>query len=513
MTRRNTNMKYIREILRLKYENKLNNSGIAVSLKIGRTTVRECLKRASAANIGWPIPEQIDDSNLEAMLYPSSQSEKSKQKQAKLDFERTHKELKRKGTTLHLLWEEYCAPNPEGYSYSQFCQLYRDWAGKRGIWMPQIYKAGEKMFVDYTGVTMPITNEKDGSVHAAQIFVAVLGASTYVYAEATLSQKMQDFVMSHCRAFRFFGGVPELVIPDNLKSAIIKAHRYEPDENPTYREMAKHYGVVILAARVRRPQDKPLVEQAVQQVERQILAPLRDRQFFNLNELNDEIKPRLDQMNKKPFQKISSSRWCQFEEIDQPALKPLPIIPYEYAQWQTTKASMGYLVFVDEHYYSVPYRLAGEIMETRRTKNIVEIYYKNRRIASHQRSYVKGGKTILKEHMPKSHQEYAECTAEKVLKEGGEIGRQTKSLFMTIMDESGHPKKGTKICTGILRLKKSYGKDRLEAACDRACRVGGHSLASIESILKKGLDQQEMKESNQSPVAHIFHENIRGDFE
>lgn len=511
MTRKSTNMKHIREILRLKRDHKLTNADIARSLSIGRTTVRECLRRAFLAGVNWPIPESLDDLDLEALLYPSAKSKDTQTKQEGLDLEKIHKELKRKNMTLYLLWDEYRQINSNGYMYSQFCKLYRNWAGQKDLWMPQVHKVGEKMFVDYTGITMPITNPKDGSIYKAQIFVAVLGASLYVYAEATMSQTLQDWISSHCNAFKFFGGVPEIVIPDNLRSAINKAHIYEPEENPTYQEMASHYGVVIMAARVRKPKDKPLVEQAVQQVERQILAPLRDRKFFNLNELNYEIKPLLEKMNKKSFQKISGSRWSQFEEIEKAALKPLPETAYEYAEWQKARANKGYMVFVGEHYYSVPYQYADKKVDVRSTKNMVEIFYKSKRITSHRRNYKKGGKTILKEHMPKSHLKFAEWTPEKILETGSKIGEQTKTLFIAIIKKSGHAVKGARICLGILRLEKCYGKERLEAACRRAFCIGGFSLKSVESILKNGLDLKEFKKSDQSAITNVCHENIRGD--
>lgn len=513
MSRKVISMRYIREILRLKHDCKFSNRTIAKTIGMARSTIADCLKRTKYANIDWPLPEELDDDDLQKRLYPLKQMLEAKIRNEGLDMEKIHQELKRKGMTLYLLWDEYKQRNPAGYGYSHYCNSYRAWAREKKVWMAQIHKAGEKMFVDYAGMTMPITNPKNGLIHKAQIFVAVLGASLYVYAEAAMSQKLQDWVMSHCRAFKFFGGVPELVIPDNLRSAIVKSHRYEPDENPTYQAMAAYYGTVIMAARVRKPQDKSLAEQAVQQVERQILAPLRDRTFFSLDELNREIKPRLEKMNKKPFQKLSGSRWSQFEAIDKPALKPLPEIPYEYAEWQKTKANKGYLVFIGEHYYSVPYQYAGKEMYARLTQNIVEVFYKHNRIASHRRSYVKGGKTILKEHMPKSHQEYAEWTPEKVMEAGSQVGKETKMLFTTIMDESGHPVKGARICLGILRFEKSYGKKRLEAACQRAFSIGGFSLKSVESILKNGLDQLEVQETKQLTVTNIGHENIRGNYE
>jgi len=503
-------MRYIRETLRMKYVCNCSNRTIARSLGVEKTTVKNCIDRAKAAGLSWPLPDNLSDADLERQLYPRSKSIQMVIKTKKLDLGKIHKELKRKGVTKLLLWEEYKEQNTKGYSFSRFCGLYREWAKAKEVWMPQTYKAGEYTFVDYAGMTVPITNRTTGEIREAQIFVAVLGASSYTYVEATLSQSLPDWIASHCNAFQYFKGVTEIVVPDNLRSGITKAHRYEPDANPTYQEMAAHYGIVIIPARVRKPKDKSLAEKGVLQVEQRILAPLRNHKFFELSELNRAIKVLLEKLNHKPFQKISGSRFSYFEELEKPALKPLPNTPYKFGQWVKVRANKGYLIFFDEHQYSVPHYLAGEEMFIRCTQTTIEVIYQNMRIASHQRSYVQGGKTILPEHMPKSHRQFAEWTPEKVKEEAEKIGKHTKKLINNIIANCEHIYKGVRVSSGIIRLKKSYGTARLESACKRALAINGCSYKSVESILKTGLDQVEPTSTEQSQVTNQPHENIRG---
>jgi len=503
-------MKYIREILRMKYACNCSNRAISRSLGVEKTTVKRCIDRAKAVGLSWPLPNNLSDADLEQQLYPRSKSVQMLIKANNLELGKIHKELKRKGVTKLLLWEEYKEQNPECYSFSRFCGLYREWAKAKEVWMPQTYKVGEYTFVDYAGITAPITNRTTGEIQEAQIFVAVLGASNYTYVEATLTQSLPDWIASHCSAFKYYGGVTEIVVPDNLRSGITKAHRYEPEANPTYQEMAAHYGIVIIPARVRKPKDKALVEKGVLQVEQRILAPLRNHKFFELSELNRAIKPLLEKLNHKPFQKVSGSRFSYFEELEKPTLKPLPNTPYKFGQWGKVRANKGYMIFFDEHYYSVPHYLAEEEMYIRCTKTIIEVIYQNMRIASHQRSYIKGGKTILLEHMPKSHRQFAEWTPEKVKKEAEKIGEYTKELINNIMANCEHVYKGVRVSSGIIRLEKSYGTARLESACKRALAINGCSYKSVESILKNGLDQVEATSTEQSQVTKQPHENIRG---
>lgn len=364
-------MRKIREILRLKWDCSCSHHLIASSLGVSSSTVGECLRRATEARLSWPLAPELDDGKLEALLYPPP-PKRLPDAQREIDWAKVHQELQRKHVTIMLLWQEYKAQCPKGLGYSRFCELYQEWKEQLDVWMRQTYKAGERCFVDYAGLTVPIViNRNTGEVSEAQIFVAALGASNFTYAEATWTQQLPDWIQSHVRAFEFFGGVPEIVVPDNLKSGVNKAHRYEPDLNPTYQDMASYYGVAVLPARVRMPQDKSKVENAVLQVERRILAKLRNRTFFSLHELNQAIRPLLNELNQQSFQKLPGSRQSQFDAVDKPALRPLPAIRYSFAEWKKARAGADYHVELDSHYYSVPHRFAKKELDVRFTENEV----------------------------------------------------------------------------------------------------------------------------------------------
>ena len=333
MANKRKSMRKVREVLRLAQEAGLNQRQVARSLSLSPTTVGEYLRRAETAGLTWPLPPELDDAQLEAQLYPLPARGKDDTRPMP-DWAEVHRELKRKGVTLLLLWQEYKAIHPDGLQYSQFCDRYRYFAGKLDLVMRQHHRAGEKLFVDYAGQTVEVVDRHTGEVRQAQIFVAVLGASNYTYAEATWTQQLPDWIGAHVRAFGFLGGTSEVVVPDNLRSAVSKAHRYEPDLNPTYAELARHYGVAVLPARARRPRDKAKAEVAVQMVERWILAVLRHRSFFSLAELNREIARLLERLNTRPFKKLPGSRRALFEQLDRPALRPLPAQPYVFAEWK-----------------------------------------------------------------------------------------------------------------------------------------------------------------------------------
>jgi len=375
--------------------------------------------------------------------------------------------------------------------------------------MRQEHRAGEKLFVDYAGMTVTVFDREAACARQAQVFVAVLGASNYCFAEATWTQSLPDWIGSHTRAFAYFGGVPAIIVPDNLKTGVKNACYYEPDINPTYLEMANHYGTAIIPARVRKPRDKAKVETAVQIVERSILARLRDRQFFTLGQLNQTIADLLAELNRKPFQKLPGCRRSLFEELDRPALKPLPACPYQYAEWKKARVNIDYHIEVERHYYSVPYQLIGKQIDVRMTSSIIECFYKNKRLASHIRSLRPGHHTTVKEHMPKSHQKWAEWTPQRLIRWAAKIGPQTEKLIEAILAGRAVPQQGFRSCLGVLRLAKSYGDQRLEAACKRALAIGGPSYRSVESILKHNLDQKPLSDetSEPTPIAHI---NIRG---
>jgi transposase len=411
--------------------------------------------------------------------------------------------------TLQLLWDEYKAANPEGFQYSWFCDSYRHWLGKVDVVMRQTHRAGEKLFVDYAGQTVPVIDPQSGEVLDAQIFVAALGASNFTYAEATWTQRLPDWIGSHVRAFNYLGSVPAIVVPDNLKSAVHLAHRYEPELNPTYAEMGQHYGVAIIPTRSARPRDKSKVEVAVLVVERWILARLRNRQFFSLAELNAAIAELLELLNNRPFKKLPGTRRSTFESLDRPALQPLPATPYQYAEWKKVRVNIDYHVAIDKHYYSVPYQLVKQQLEARITTNTVELLHKGKRVASHRRSYQPGRHTTVNAHMPKAHREYAEWTPQRLVRWARETGPATAKLVEVILTSRPHPQHGFRACLGIMRLAKNYTTPRLEAASRRALAIGSCSYKSVESILKNGLDRKPLPATAIDTPA-IEHDNLRG---
>jgi transposase len=501
-------MRKTKEVFRLKFDYHLSNRKIAESCLIARSTVAEYLFRFQQAALSWPLPEAMDDARLEELLFPATPLTSDIERPLP-DWLYIHKELRRKGVTLMLLWQEYKAQHPAGYQYSQFCYRYRQWAKKIDPVMRQEHRAGEKLFVDYAGMTVPVYDRQEAKAREAQIFVAVLGASNYCFSEATWTQSLPDWIASHVRAFAYFGGVPQIVIPDNLKTGITKACFYEPDINPTYLDMANHYGTVVIPTRVRKPKDKAKVETGVQVVERWILARLRDRQFFGLHQLNQAITILLAELNQKPFQKLPGSRRSLFEDLDRPALKPLTACPYQYAEWKKARVHIDYHVEVDRHYYSVPHQLIQKQLDVRLTPATIECFYKNKRVASHIRSYQQGRHTTVKEHMPKSHQKWAQWTPQRFIHWAEKIGPQTAQLIEAVLSSRSVPQQGFRSCLGVLRLAKSYGDQRLEAACKRAVAIGGASYRSVESILKHNLDQKPLSNeaATLNPISHI---NIRG---
>ena len=501
-------MRKIKEVLRLKWAKGMSNRKIATSSGIGRPTVSEYLRRATEAGLTWPLPADLDDARLERLLFPPP-PDLPAQERGIPDWAHIHGELKHKGVTLFLLWQEYRQANPDGYQYSWFCEHYRAWQGKLDVVMRQDHRAGEKLFVDYAGQTVPIIDRATGEIRETQIFVAVLGASNYTYAEATWSQSLPDWIGSHVRTFRFLGGVPELVVPDNLRSGVSKAHRYEPDTNPTYQDMASHYGVAILPARVRKPRDKAKVEGGVLIVERWILAALRHRQFFSLAELNRVISELLEKLNARPFRKLPGCRREHFEQLDRPALQPLPAEPYVYAEWKKARVHIDYHVAIEGHYYSVPYALIKKEVDVRITRNTIECFHRGNRVASHQRSHYKGRHTTVTAHMPESHRQAGEWSPERLMRWASKTGPATEKLIQNVLGSRKHPQQAYRSCLGILRLSKPYGDERLEAACRRALTLGSCRYKSIESILKHRLDEQPL-ETQQELALPDTHDNIRG---
>ncbi len=499
-------MRKIREALRLKASG-LSKRKIANSLGIGPTAAGGYMRRARRAGLSWPLPDGLSDEALERLLFPAPRTDQTKERRPP-DWPLIHCELRRPGVTLSLLWEEYRAVYPDGYGYSQFCELYRRWKGGLSPTMRQSHLAGDKMFVDYAGHSIEVIDGLTGEVHESQLFVAVLGASNYTYAEATWTQSLPDWTGSHCRAFRFFGGVPAQVVSDNLKSGITKACFYEPAVNRTYSDLARHYGTAIVPARPYKPRDKAKVEVAVQIAERWILARLRNRRFFSLAELNAAIRELSAKLNARVTRHLGASRRALFEQLDAPALKALPQEPYEFVAWKQCRAGLDYHVEVDKHYYSVPHILLRKTLWARSTARTVEIFHKGQRVAAHMRKAPDRRHTTLREHMPSSHRRYADWTPERIRRQAAGVGPGAQALVEIIMRDKPHPEQGFRACIGILRLAKPHGPERLEAACIRAIDIGARSYTSVNSILKNNIDRRKPERAADGPA--IVHPNIRG---
>jgi transposase len=504
-------MRRVREILRLKFECGRSDRAIAVAVSVARSTVQLCLARFTAAGLSWPLPATLNEQGLEALLFaPLGGSKPGKRLKTEPDWAAIHRELRRPGVTLQLLWEEYRAIHTKGYGYSRWCELYRSWEARLSPTMRQVHAAGERLFVDYAGQTVEVVDGNTGELRTAQVFVAVLGASNYTYAEASWTQSLPDWIGSHVRTLAFLGGVPRQIVPDNLRAGVLRANWYEPGINPTYRDLAAHYGTAILPTRVRRPRDKAKVEAGVLVVERWILARLRHQRFFSLATLNTAIAALVEDLNARPMRKLGVSRRQLFEQLDQPALSSLPAEPFVYAEWRIRRVSLDYHVDVDGHYYSVPHRLLREQVEARITARTIELFHKGERVAVHVRSSARGRHTTLPEHMPRAHRRHAEWTIERISREAAAIGPATAMLTTLILQSKPHPEQGFRACLGILRLVRRYGHERLEAACARGLQIGARSYGSVQSILQHGLDRRSSTTDSRTGVLPLLHPNIRG---
>ena len=500
-------MRKVREVLRLKHTLGMSLRQISEATGVGKTVVGEYVRRARVIGITWPVPEAIDDAELERRLFPSP-CETGPPRPA-IDWRKVHEEMKRRSVTLVLLWEEYRAQQADGYGYSRFCDLYGEWRKTISATMRQTHSAGERLFVDYAGDTVPVFDQITNAERRAHIFVAALGASNYTYAEARWSEGLADWIAAHINTFAAIGGVPKAVVCDNLRAGVTKPSRYEPGINRTYQDLAEHYGFAVLPARVRKPRDKAKAEVAVQIVQRFVLARLRNRRFFSLVELNAAIRECVSDLNAKVMRKIGKSRAELLETIDRPALDALPAEPYCYAEWRKCLVAPDYHIEVGKHYYSVPSRLIRETVEARITDTTVEILHKGGRIAIHARSQVPHRHTTITEHMPSAHRRYAAWTPARMMSVAAKIGPATIALVEAIMKAKPHPEQGFRACLGILRLEKSYGAQRLEAACRRGNDIGATSYGSVVSILKHGLDKAYAQE-NAPEGEPIRHANIRG---
>lgn len=503
-------MHQVKEVLRLTAAG-LSQRQIARSLHLSHGVVGKYQAAAQRAGLSWPLPEALDEVALANQLCTKpAESAAAGAARVSPDFAYIHEQLKQKEVTRLLLWEEYRAAHPdESYSYSQFCFHYQQWQSHLKLVMRQTHRAGDKLFIDYAGPTVPIVNPITGEIREAQIFVAVLGASNYTYAEATWTQGLADWIGAHTRAFTFFGGVPALVVPDNPRSGVTKACRYEPLVNTSYQQMLAHYGTAALPARPYKPRDKAKVEVAVQVVERWILARLRHRTFHSLFALNLAIRELLTALNERPFKKLPGSRRSQFEALDQLALRPLPAQVYEYAEWRKARVSLDYHVEVDKHYYSVPHSLLRQQLDVRLTERTVELFQRGQRVAVHVRSRRQGAHSTNAEHMPKAHRAHMEWTPGRLLHWAVEVGPHTRDLVKHLLWTRPHPEMGYRSCLGLLNLGKRFGPARLEAASERALLLGSPRRRSVLSLLQQGLDQLPLPEA--TPVQRsLLHENIRG---
>jgi transposase len=509
-------MRKLKEVLRL-HSLGLKQRQIARSCSISQSTVHQYLKAAAAAGVNWPVPAEWDDRQLEQTVGQAVRDRPGpvrelRRKNVTPDFTAIHQQLQtHRNVTLQLVWEEYRAETASAYGYSRFCELYHDWKQKLDVVLRQEHRAGEKMFVDYAGDKIPLYDRQSGELDfQASLFVAVLGASSYTFAEASRSQELPCWIHSHIHALEFFGGAPQAAVPDNTKTGVKHPCRYEPELNPTYREMAEHYGMAVLPTRPYKPRDKAKVEVGVQVAQRWIVAALRHHKFCSLGELNEAIAELLERMNQRPFRKRPEDcRASLFAQLDRPALRPLPVEPYVVAQWKTTRVNIDYHVEIERHYYSVPYQLVGQQVEARYTVSIVELFHRGARVASHARSFVPHVASTFHEHRPKSHQAHLEWTPSRLIRWAESVGSATGQLVRSILESKPHPEAGYRACLGILSLARRYSAARVEAASQRALLLGACSYPSLKSILKHSLDQQAVLDL-ESEKSGPQHDNVRG---
>ena len=500
-------MRKLREVLRLKYDSQLPQRAIAQACRLGLGTVTLYLQRANAAGLTWPLPEDLDDAALEALLFTRPTCTPARDR-VRPDWQALHQELKKPGVTLMLLWQEYRTQHADGYAYSQFCEHYRRWARRLKPAMRQVHRAGEKLFVDFSGRRPQLVDPTTGEEIAVELFVGVLGASGLIYAEATRSQDLPSWITAHVRMLDYFHGSPAIWVSDNLKSGVTRAHRYDPEINRTYRDLAQHYDAVVIPARVAHPKDKPKVEVSVQIAQRWVLAALRHQTFFTLADLNAAIRGRVEAINDRPMTVVGVSRRTLYEQIDRPALKPLPATRYELAEWKIVRANIDYHVAVDHNFYSVPYQLIDESLDARFTASTVEVFFKNRRVAVHARLTGRGRYATRSEHMPPAHRAHAEWTPSRLIAWAELTGPATGRLAAGILAQRPHPAQGYRACLGLMRLGRDYGADRLEAACQRAERLRSYRYRTVEHILTHQQDRLPLDPPPARPA--LTHENVRG---
>ena len=509
MTQERLSMRKTREVLRLKHEHHLTAREIARSCGIAPSTVVTYLARAAEAGLTWPLPADLTDEALETRLFHRPLEELAVRPRPLPDYAAIDEELRRHrrlNLTLDLLWQEYKEQHPDGYQYTQFVAHYHRWRQKREVCLRQTHRYGEKVFVDFTD-GLPVTDPKTGAPIPTHLFVAVWGASNYTYAEACASQELPAWIGAHVRAFAYFGVVPQIVVPDNLRSGVSRACWYDPDINPTYAEMAAHYGLAILPARPRRPRDKAKVEGGVLITQRWILSVLRRRLFISTAEMNAAIRGQLERLNTRPLRQIQRSRRDLFEAWDRPVAQALPAESYQFGAWKKATVNIDYHIAVGQHYYSVPYRLVRETVEVRVSATTIEVFHKGQRVAAHPRSRVPHQHTTLREHMPIAHQRYKEWSPSRIVAWADQTGPATAKVVERILASRAHPEQGYRACLGVLRLGQQFSPERLEAASRRALHFNSCSYKGLRNILTAGLD----KEAPQEPAAQLaVHDNLRG---
>jgi transposase len=502
-------MRHIREILRLKWTLKRSHRETARSLGISPGAVASVMSRAHQIGLTWDALTHVTDDALEERLYGPKIT--GRVARPLPDAAWIHTELRRAGVTLELLHLEYLEQHPDGYRYSAFCAHYRDWLARQRLSMHQVHKAGEKLFVDYSGKKPDVVDAATGVVQPVELFVAVLGASNYTYAEATETQRSADFIQSHSQAVEFLGGVPALIVPDQLKTGVRDACRYEPILQRTYEEWAAHYQTAILPARPAKPRDKAKVEVAVQVAQRWILARLRHETFVSLAALNGRIRELLVDLNARPMKGYGGhSRRDLFERFDRPALRPLPAERFVYTEWRQVRVNIDYHVDIDRHYYSVPYRLIHQTLDVRLSATTVEVFQRGTRLWVHRRRHQVGGFTTIPEHMPHAHRAHLEWSPSRLIRWGATVGPHTAALVEQILASRPHPEQGYRSCLGLLRLAKQYSPDRVEAASTRAVALGARSYRHVETMLKHGLDRVPLDSDGAPAAPRPVHANVRG---
>jgi len=504
--KRELTMRQIRELLRLAHEG-CSVRDLARRYGVARSTIQDNLKRAKNAGLTWPLPDDLTNDFLEQQLFARNGTKPGFRRLPEPDWALLAREMKRPGVNLSVLWEEYRQVHPEGYGYSRFCELYRDFEQRLSPVMRQDHVAGDKGFVDYSGKKVPIVDPKTGVIREAEIFVGVLGASSYTFAEATWSQQLSDWIGSHVRMFEFYQGVPRLLIPDNLKSGVNKASFYDPEINRSYGMMAAHYGVGILPARPRKPRDKAKVEAGVRLAQTYILGRLRHQTFFSLADCNAAIRTALEDLNSRVMRRLGVSRKDLFEAIERPSLRPLPVEAYEFAVWQFARVGPDYHVEAEKFFYSVPHGLIRTQVDVRMTKRVIEIFHKGRRVASHQRRY--GGRRhgTDPDHMPSAHRRYADWSPERFKRWARRFGVETEGLIIAILANRPHPEQGFRTCLGVLRLYRGLEQQRAEAVSTHAVDIGALTYKSIASIIEHKTDLHR-QQAEDGPV--IDHQNLRG---